>query len=299
MSSNTRHIKEKLIIGVSLAPATVIALLFSYLAFVFCLVISFTDWNMLRPMEFVGFENYVYAFTSIEFLNSLKLSFIYALWGVPLCVIIGLGIGMLLNWVTVWSSFFRVMVFLPVVTSMVVACIVWGKIFDPQIGVLNKLLEAVGISTQSHWFNWIKDSRGGSMAALLIVGIWKQVGYNGILFLGGLKNISKEYYEAALIDGANGWNRFARITLPLLSPTTFMVTMLQVFSAFKVIVSVLVLTQGGPANSTDVLVHHIYTNAFKYFNMGYSSAVSIVLFVIILAFTIIQLTCEKKFVYYR
>jgi len=297
--NRTNKIKDKLIIGVSLAPAAVIALLFTYMAFIFCLVISFTDWNMLRPMSFVGFENYVYAFTSKEFLNTLRLSFIYALWGVPLCVIIGMAIGVLLNWITFCSGFFRVMVFLPVVTSMVVASIVWGKIFDPQMGSLNQMLNAIGISTDSHWFNWTKDSMGGSMAALLIVGIWKQVGYNGILFLGGLKNISTEFYEAALIDGAGSWKRFTKITLPLLSPTTFMVTMLQVFSAFKVIVSVIVLTKGGPADSTDLLVHHIYNNAFKYFNMGYSSAVSVILFVIILAFTFIQLTFEKKFVYYR
>ncbi|MDD4574069.1 MAG: sugar ABC transporter permease, partial [Sphaerochaeta sp.] len=129
--------------------------------------------------------------------------------------------------------------------------------------------------------------------------IWKRVGYNGVLFLAGLKNISPTFYEAATIDGANRLQKFTKITLPLLSPTTFIITVLQFFSAFKVIESVLVMTKGGPAKSTEVLVLHLYENAFSYLKMGYASTVSVVLFFLIMVFTIIQLALEKRIVHYQ
>jgi ABC-type sugar transport system permease subunit len=217
---------------------------------------------------------------------------------VPACVLIGLLIGMLLNWISFAKGFFRLMLFLPVITSMVVAAVIWKWLFDPNVGFINHVLFSLGFQS-SHWTRWTQDPNGGALAAVLVVGIWKRVGYNGVLFLAGLKSISVSYYEAATIDGANAWQKFRLITLPLLSPTTFIVTMLQFFSAFKVIESVLVMTKGGPAKSTEVLVLYLYNNAFSFLKMGYASAVSVVLFAVIMFFTLIQMRLEKRYVHYQ
>jgi ABC-type sugar transport system permease subunit len=249
-------------------------------------------------MKFIGLENYVNAFTSAEFWNSLKVTFLYVLLAVPICVILGMIAGLLLNWISFARSFFRLMLFLPVIVSMVVAATVWKLLLDPNVGQINQFLRAAGIN-MSHWNNWWHDPQGGALASILIVGIWKRMGYNGVLFLAGLNNISKTYYEAATIDGANSWQKFIKITLPLLSPTTFIVTVLQFFAAFKVVEPVLIMTSGGPAKSTMVLVLYIYNNAFSYLKMGYASSISVILFIIILLFTIVQLVFEKKMVYYQ
>jgi ABC-type sugar transport system permease subunit len=253
---------------------------------------------MLSPMRWVGLDNYKLAFQSSDFWNSVRVTFIYVAVAVPACVVLGMIIGMLLDWVTYAKSLFRLLLFLPVITSMVIAAIIWRWLFDPNIGFINHILFSIGISP-SHWTKWLQDSQGGALAAVLVVGIWKRVGYNGVLFLAGLKNISRTYYEAATIDGANAWQKFVKITLPLLSPTTFIVTVMQFFSAFKVIESVLVMTKGGPARSTEVLVLHLYNNAFSFLKMGYAAAVSVVLFFLILAFTIVQLVLEKRMVHYQ
>ena len=298
LPNKKKNLKNRLVIGVCLAPSAVIVLVFTYIAFVFCVFISFNRWNMLGPMHWVGFQNYLQAFRSPDFWNSLKVTFIYVIVAVPACVILGLLVGMLLNWVTFAKSVFRLLLFLPVITSMVIAAIVWKWLFDPNIGFINHILFALG-AEPSHWTKWLQDPQGGALTAVLVVGIWKRVGYNGVLFLAGLKNISGTYYEAAIIDGANAWQKFTKITLPLLSPTTFIVTVMQFFSAFKVIESVLVMTKGGPAKSTEVLVLHLYDSAFSYLKMGYASTISVVLFALIMFFTIIQLLLEKRMVHYQ
>jgi len=293
-----RKIKDSLVVGVCLAPSATIILVFTYMAFIFCVFLSFNKWNMLSPMKWVGFANYREAFTSPDFWNSLKVTFIYVIVAVPSCVFLGMLIGLLLNWVTFARGTFRLLVFLPVITSMVIAAIIWKWLFDPNVGFINYILFSMGVQA-SHWTQWLKDPSGGALVAVLVVGIWKRVGYNGVLFLAGLKNISPTFYEAATIDGANRLQKFTKITLPLLSPTTFIITVLQFFSAFKVIESVLVMTKGGPAKSTEVLVLHLYENAFSYLKMGYASTVSVVLFFLIMFFTIIQLALEKRIVHYQ
>jgi len=293
-----RKFRENVVVGLCLAPSTAIILVFTYFAFIFCIYLSFHNWNMLSPRRFIGIDNYTYAFTSDEFWNSLKVTFIYVVFAVPLCVILGLLAGLLLNWITFARGFFRLMLFLPVIVSMVIASTVWRLLFNPDVGWINQALYSIGIKP-SHWTMWWKDSQGGAMAAVLIVGIWKRMGYNAVLFLAGLKNISPTYYEAATIDGANAWHRFTRITIPLLSPTTFIVTVLQFISAFKVVESVMIITRGGPAHSTWVMVLYIYDNAFSYLKMGYASSLSVILFAIIMIFTIVQLVLEKRMVHYQ
>ena len=293
-----RRFQNNLVVGICLAPSTAIILVFTYFTFLFCVYLSFNKWNMLSPQRFIGLGNYIEAFTSDEFWNSLKVTFIYVGVSVPVCVVLGILAGLLLNWITFARGFFRLMIFLPVVVSMVVAATVWRILFNPDVGQINQILFSFGVKP-SHWTQWGRDVEGGAMAAVLIVGIWKRIGYNAVLFLAGLKNISPTFYEAATIDGANAWHKFYRITLPLLSPTTFIVTVLQFISSFKVVESVLIMTRGGPARSTWVLVLYIYDNAFGYLKMGYASAISVILFITILLFTIVQMALEKKMVHYQ
>ncbi len=298
LETRRRKMKESLVIGVCLAPSAVVILVFTYIAFIFCIYLSFNNWNMLGPMRWIGFENYRQALNSPDFWNSIKVTFLYVIIAVPSCVFIGMIIGLLLHWVAFAKGFFRLLLFLPVITSMVIAAIIWKWLFDPNIGFLNHVLFSIGIQP-SHWTKWLQDPNGGALIAVLVVGIWKRVGYNGVLFLAGLKNISPTFYEAATIDGATRWQKFIKITLPLLSPITFIVTVMQFFSAFKVIESVLVMTKGGPAKSTEVLVLYLYNNAFSFLKMGYAATVSVFLFLLIMVFTIIQLILEKRIVHYQ
>ena len=296
-----KQIKNLITVGICIAPSLLITLIFIYFAFAFCAFLSLQNWNMLSPMRFIGLGNYITAFTTSEFWNSVRVTFAYVLFAVPICVALGLLIGLLLDWISFARSFFRLMLYLPVIVSMVVAATVWRLLFNPDVGQINQFLYAWGIKS-SHWTSWWNDPRGGALVTILTVGIWKRMGYNGVLFLAGLKNISPTFYEAATIDGANAIQKFFRITLPLLSPTTFLVTMVQIIASFKVVESVMLMTVsdlGGPSHSTEVMVLYIYLNAFKFFRMGYASAISMTLFVIILLFTIVQLVLEKKIVHYQ
>ena len=284
-----------------MGPATAILVVFTYAAIVFSAWISLHRWNMLTPMKWVGFQNYLTAFESEEFWNSVRVTFLYVGVAVPFCVILGLVVGILLKQATHGRAFFRLMFFLPVITSMVVAAMIWEWIFDAELGLLNNVLYTLGVarSPRSHWLNWLKDPMGGAMVAVLVVGIWKRVGYNAVIFLAGLNNIPVEYHEAATIDGAGPLRRFGLITLPLLSPTTFFVVVLQIISAFRVVVSVFVMTRGGPAKSTNVLVYYLYDTAFHYFRMGYGATLGIVVLFIILVFTLIQFKVGERRVHYR
>lgn len=289
-------------IAASLAPSLVLIFAFSYIPLLFSVGVSFLRWNMLGAPKWIGLKNYQQMFANPDFWNSVKVTFIYALWAVPSCIILGLLVGMVLKYATIARGFFRVAFFLPVVISMVVASLIWRWILNPEQGFLNYLIYSMGLATPQtapHWMKWIKDPSGGAMAAILIVGIWKRVGYNGVIFLAGLLNISPEYYEAATLEGASPWQKFRNITLPLLSPVTFFVTIIQIISALKVSVSPLVMTKGGPVSSTEVLVLNIYKEAFENFRMGYASAVAVFVFLVILAFTIVQFRFGEKKVHYK
>lgn len=288
-------------IAASLAPSILLILAFSYFPLLFSVGVSFLRWNMLGTPKWIGLRNYQQMFSNPDFWNSVRVTFLYALWAVPSCIILGLLVGMVLKYATIGRGFFRVAFFLPVVISMVVASLIWRWILNPEQGILNYIIFSLGLvnpETAPHWMRWIKDPNGGALAAVLFVGIWKRIGYNGVIFLAGLLNISSEYYEAATMEGASSWQKFRHITLPLLSPVTFFVTIIQIISALKVSVSPLVMTKGGPVSSTEVLVLNIYKEAFENFRMGYASAVAVFVFLVILAFTIVQFKYGEKKVHY-
>lgn len=250
--------------------------------------LSFTDWDLLNPIKFVGLENYKLLFIDNLFYKILGNTVVFALSTSILGVIIPLILASILNSKIRGSEFFKTAYFLPFITPMVVIGIIWAWIFDPNIGLLNQVLH-INI-------NWLYDSNF-ALPALIIVSVWKLIGYNMIIFLSSLSSISNSMFEAAKIDGANAVQTFKNVTIPLLSPTIFFVIIITAISSFQVFDLIYLMTQGGPFDSTNVLVYAIYKNAFEYFNVGKASAIAYVLFAIILVLTVIQWSMRKKIVY--
>ena len=250
--------------------------------------LSFTEWDLLNPIKFVGFENYKFLFNDDLFYKILINTVVFALSTSILGVIIPLILASILNSKIRGSEFFKTAYFLPFITPMVVIGIIWAWIFDPNIGLLNQVLQ-INI-------NWLYDSKF-ALPALIVVSVWKLIGYNMIIFLSSLSSISNSMFEAAKIDGANAIQIFKNVTIPLLSPTIFFVIIITAISSFQVFDLIYLMTQGGPFDSTNVLVYAIYKNAFEYFNVGKASAIAYVLFAIILILTLIQWSLRKKIVY--
>ena len=250
--------------------------------------LSFAKWDLLNPIEFAGLENYKLLFKDALFYKILLNTIVFALSTSILGVIIPLILASILNSKIRGAEFFKTAYFLPFITPMVVIGIVWAWIFDPNIGLLNQVLHL--------HINWLYDSKF-AMSALIIVSVWKLIGYNMIIFLSSLSSVSQSLFEAAKIDGANSWQTFKNVTVPVLSPTIFFVVIVTAISSFQVFDLIYLMTQGGPFDSTNVLVYAIYKNAFEYFDVGKSCAIAYVLFVIILVLTLIQWSLRKKLVY--
>lgn len=256
---------------------------------VFCSFgLSFTKWDLLNPIKFVGFENYRLLFQEPLFFKILLNTIVFAISTSLFGVIFPLILACILNSKIRGSEFYKTAYFLPFITPMIVIGIVWQWIFDPNIGILNQVL-------QLH-INWLYDIHF-AMPALIIVSVWKLIGYNMIIFLSSLSSISQSMFEAAKIDGANSVQTFFNVTVPLLSPSIFFVVIITAISSFQIFDLIYLMTQGGPLDSTNVLVYAIYKNAFEYFNVGKASAIAYVLFVIILVLTLIQWNLRKKLVY--
>ena len=256
---------------------------------VFCSFgLSFTKWDLLNPIKFVGFENYRLLFQEPLFFKILLNTIVFAISTSLFGVIFPLILACILNSKIIGSEFYISVYFLPFITPMIVIGIVWQWIFDPNIGILNQVL-------QLH-INWLYDTHF-AMPALIIVSVWKLIGYNMIIFLSSLSSISQSMFEAAKIDGANSVQTFFNVTVPLLSPSIFFVVIITAISSFQIFDLIYLMTQGGPLDSTNVLVYAIYKNAFEYFNVGKASAIAYVLFVIILVLTLIQWNLRKKLVY--
>ena len=256
---------------------------------VFCSFgLSFAKWDLLNPIEFVGFQNYKEIFNEPVFFKILINTIVFAVSTSLFGVIIPLILAAILNAKIRGSEFFKTAYFLPFITPMIVIGIVWEWIFDPNIGILNNVIHL--------HINWLYDTNF-AMPALIIVSVWKLIGYNMIIFLSALSGISQSLFEAAKIDGAGVIDTFKNVTVPMLSPTIFFVIIITAISSFQVFDLIYLMTQGGPLDSTNVLVYAIYKNAFEYFNIGKASAIAYVLFVIILVLTLFQWKFRKKIVY--
>lgn len=289
MNLNTIFYKDGPWAFILLLPSLIGFLIFVLFPVVASFFLSFTSWDLLTPIKWVGFENYTNLFNDETFRKVLWNTLYFTAVTVPVGIIISLFLAVALNQKIRFIKFYRAAYFLPVISSMVAVAVVWQWIYNPEYGLLNFILSLIGIKGPS----WLSDTKW-AMPAVMITSIWKGLGFNMLIFLAGIQGISESYYEAADIDGATWFKKFLYITVPLLRPTTFFVTVMAIIGSFQVFDAVFLMTGGGPARSTSVLVHYLYQNGFEYFRMGYASAMAYILFFLVLIFTLIQFTLQKK-----
>ena len=273
---------------VFILPALLGTLIFIVIPVICSFGLSFTKWDLLNPIRFVGLDNYKEIFSEALFFKIFWNTVVFAISTSVLGVIIPLILACILNSKIRGAEFYKTAYFLPFITPMIVIGVVWEWIFDPNIGLLNHILHL--------YINWLYDTHF-AMPALIIVSVWKLIGYNMVIFLSSLSGISQSMFEAAKIDGATPFQTFKNVTIPLLSPSIFFVVIITAISSFQVFDLIYLMTQGGPLDSTNVLVYAIYKNAFEYFNVGKASAIAYVLFFIILVLTLVQWSLRKKLVY--
>ena len=257
--------------------------------------LSFTDWDILKSPRFLLFENYRELFSKKEFIQVFVNTLLFAFFYVVGVTALGLFLAALLNNSNIRGiGFFRAAFYTPVVTSAVAVGIIWSWILSPNYGILNIALERIGITPPY----WIGD-KAWALPTVAFVQVWKMAGYYMIIFLAGLQTIPASLKEAAIIDGARPVQSFFKITLPLLSPTTFFVVSIAVIDSFKNFELIYAMTQGGPQNATNTLVYDVYLNAFVYYRMGYASAVAWILLGLVALFTIVNFTLKKHWVNYQ
>ncbi len=254
------------------------------------LALSFLDWDSYSTPRWVGLDNFERMIHNATFWTALKNTAYYALGHVPLTLCAALGFAVLLNQKLRGARFFRTALFFPYITSLVAVAVVWNMLLSPDLGPVNQFLRTIGIDNPPGW----TTSTTWAMPAVIVASVWRDLGYYMILYLAGLQTIPAELYEAAEVDGANGWQRFWSITVPSLRPTTFFVLIMLTISSFKVFDLIQVMTEGGPGRSTLVLSQVIYREGIVQGRFGYSSAVSMVLFVIVLTITLFQFQLQRR-----
>jgi multiple sugar transport system permease protein len=290
-----RRDHETLAAYLFLTPNVIGFLIFSALPVLAALVLAFYDWDLLLGSRFVGLDNFRQLLLKDDrfrasFLNTLY----FVAVSVPLSAGLGLGVALLCNQALRGITFFRAVFLLPYVTITVAVALVWRWLYHPDVGLFNHLLSFVGIDGPS----WLVSPRW-AMPAIIFLTVWKSFGYNMVLFLAGLQGIPEPLYEAATIDGANAWQRFRHITLPMLSPTTFFVVIISIIGSFQVFDQALVMTGGGPGVATTTLVLFIYQVGFQSFQMGYAAAAAWLLFIVVMIFTLIQFRAQRRWVTYE
>jgi len=278
-----------------LSPALGALGVFFFLPVAAALVMSFSDFDIyslsnIDYARFVGLRNYLQLFHDSLFWKALQNTFYFVLVGGPLSVLVSLAAALLINSKLVrFKAFFRVVYFAPVVTTLVAVAVVWRFIYHPRFGLVNYVLNLVGIGS----IDWLGDPVW-AMPAIILMAVWKNFGYNMIIFIAGLQNIPESLYEAARVDGANAWHQFKSVTVPMLAPTSLFVGVITMIGYFQLFAEPYVMTQGGPLNSTLSIVLFMYQQGFRWWNMGYSAAIAFVLFAIIFAGTLIQFRIQRS-----
>ncbi len=267
--------------GFALLTLVPVGLLFYY---------AFTSWNVFGGAEWTGLENFRQMMRDASFWTALTNTAYYTVFHIPLTLVASLGLALLLNRRLRAVAFFRTVAFFPYITSIVAIAQVWNMLFSPSFGPVNQALRAIGVSNPPGW----TTSADWSMPAVIVVGTWREMGYYMLLFLAGLQAIPAQLYEAAKVDGANRWQSLRAVTLPGLRPTTFFVVVMLTIGSFKVFDLILVMTNGGPGQSTLVLSQYIYQKGFVENQFGYASAVSIALFGICFAVTVLQFLLNRR-----
>lgn len=268
-------------VGFAVLTLVPVALLFYY---------AFTSWDVFGGAQWSGLDNFRQMIHDASFWTALKNTVYYTVFHIPLTLAASLLLALLLNRKLRGVAFFRTVAFFPYITSIVAIAQVWNILFSPDYGPINDILRAIGIHHPPGW----TVSGTWAMPAVIIVGTWREMGYYMLLFLAGLQTIPQQLYEAARVDGANARQRFMAVTLPGLRPTTFFVTVMLTIGSFKIFDLILVMTQGGPGQSTLVLSQYIYQKGFSENQFGYASALSIVLFAICFVVTVIQFLINKR-----
>lgn len=273
-----------------LAPSLTGLIVFLLVPMVASLGLTLFNWDPLLPtkFDFVGLQNYKTVTQDTLFGKAFLHTLTFIAGYIPLVFITGLSVALLLNQKLKYLSFFRGAFFMPVISAWVAVALIWAWILNPQYGLVNYFLSLIGIQGP----NWLFDPKW-ALLAIIITSVWKDTGYVMIFYLAALQNISPEYYEAAAIDGASKWIQFKSITLPLLAPASFMILTISLINSFQVFDQIWVMTGGGPAGSTSVIVEQIVNHAFRYGRMSYAATLSWVLFAIVFSVTIIQNKLQK------
>jgi multiple sugar transport system permease protein/sn-glycerol 3-phosphate transport system permease protein len=289
-----REYREWMLFALLLGPNLLLFTIFTYWPLIYNFYLSFVRWNFLRPTKpFVGLDNYIRIFTDSQFWTIVFNTFTFTVCSVALTLLIGLGLALLINQPLRYRNVARAVVFSPVIMSGAVVAVVWSYIFDPRYGLMNELLQLIGLRSP----DWLADPFW-AMPAVIIVYVWKNLGYAVVIYLAGLQGIPRELYDAARVDGAGAWDRFWHVTLPGLSPVAFFLSVTSILACFQSFDIIKVLTDGGPANATNVLIFHLYELGFVKYDAGEAGVVAMVLFGIMLVLTIIQLRYLEQRVTY-
>ena len=292
---SSKAARKEFLVGMGfILPSLLGFVVFTFIPVIISLVLSFSSWNFMQgwgAIKFNGLSNYIRLFSDEWFLNSYKNNILFTAVTVPVLIGLGLVMANIINKYIYGGGAVRTMIFIPYIASVVAVCTVWMVLSQPSYGPVNQALTALGVKNPPGWladFKW-------SLPSIMIIYIWQQVGYYSIVFLAGLKGLPEDVYEAAKVDGASPIRQFFSITIPLISPTTFFLTIMGIIGSFKVFDQISVLTQGGPGSSSSVMAYYVYRTAFDYFDMGYANTLAWALFVLVFLVTLIQWKLQDRF----
>jgi len=286
--------REWLLFALLVGPNLFLFAVFTYWPLLYNGYLSLVRWDMLAPVKtWVGLENYRFLFTQPEFALILVNTLTFTIASVLLTAMLGLAMALLLNQALRGRNTVRSIVFSPVMLSGAAIGIVWIYIFDPRYGLLDVLLGFIGLNSP----NWLLDTTW-AMPAVIIVHVWKTIGYAVVIYLAGLQAIPRELYEAVVVDGGSSWDRFRTVTVPGLSPVLFFLVLTTVLTSFQAFDIIKVMTNGGPVNATTTLVYYLYEEGFVAFNAGRAGVASVILFALMFVFTLVQMRYEDRSVYY-
>ncbi|MFE5317926.1 carbohydrate ABC transporter permease [Paenibacillus sp. NPDC056579] len=286
---------EKLRPYAMVAPAITVFSLFFIYPILYMIYLSMYDWNFISPTKnFVGFQNFSDLLQEKEFIQVITNSTVYTILTVIFIIGLSLLLALWLNKAGVFHSFVQGAIFSPHIVSWVSISMIWAWVMDPQYGLLNWFIGLFGFEK----LQWL-SSPSTSLISLVIVAVWKGLGYNTLVFIAGLQSIPKDIYEAAALDQSKPWTTFYKLILPMLSPTIFFLVIINMIGSFQVFETIAIMTQGGPVNSTNTLVYYIYEYGFRFFKIGYASAAGVILLFIVGVLTIIYFKMMSKRVHYQ
>ena len=278
-----------------LAPALLILSVFSIYPILHMITLSFYEWNMISPVKtFVGLTNFINLASDMKFYQIIGNTLIYVVFTVSLNIVLGMALALFLNKKTKINSFLQSIAFFPYIVSLASISLLWMWIMNKDFGLLNALLEFLHLQT----IDWL-GSTTYALISLIIISVWKGVGYNALIILASLQSVPKYLYEAARLDKASSWKIFRKITLPMISPIVFFLTLMDAIASFKVFETIQIITEGGPQNSTNTLVFALYEYGFHFYKIGYAASIGVVLFLIIAIFTIGYFVVLSKKVHYQ